>query len=95
MDRGYRCEDAAASEGHYCGGVQAAFVGAVGVAAYDNQRYTSGYEWQRKQEAGGEAAHSFEGGHGAGEPEKETHLAAYETEIDGGEQKNLWLEKCA
>ena len=34
MDRGYGCEDAAASEGHYGGGVEAAFVGAVRETAY-------------------------------------------------------------
>ncbi len=68
-------------------------MGAVGMAADYDEPYAGGDERQCEQEAGGEAAHAFEGGHGAGEPEEEAHLAADEAEIDRGQEEDLGPEE--
>src|SRR6202040_524536 len=82
-------KDEKSAKGHGGGGVLAAIAGLVRVTRDDEQRDGADYEWERVDDTGVQAAELLEIFGGAGQPEKQAHLAADKTEINGGQNENL------
>src|SRR6266436_5949869 len=92
---GYGEKDEEASEAHGGRGVHAALARFVRMAGDDEQKDSANNERKGVDDAGAQTAELLEMFRGAGQPEEQTHLAADETKVDGGEDENLGAHESA
>lgn len=78
-----------AAKRHGGGGVLATLTGLVRVASDKEQSEGPENEWEGVDDASVQTAELLEVFGGAGQPEKQAHLAADKAEVDGGEDENL------